>query len=167
MIPRESCTQKYISSQITSDSVRVNLKKDKSSHFVGGIKRLYNSIQSSAMKNSYSPCRMEIKSKLKEHKIQIDLKEIKYQAEEKEIENDLKKMNISGPLTSVVPVSVFGDTQPTDIKYRNNNELINVTYQDQYGRNVTLESHFPKINMPQIAIITPGNAMAQLNTTGL
>lgn len=144
MIPHKNYAPKYISSQITSESVRANLEQEPSFHFVAKIKCLCNLIQSIPMKNSYSPHRVEIKSKLNEHKIQVNLKEIKDQAEEKGIEHGLKKITISLPIIAVVPVSALGKTQPANIntEHRTHNKSIDVTYQNKYGQTVTLESQF-------------------------
>ncbi|CNI45831.1 hypothetical protein [Yersinia mollaretii] len=106
--------QRNISSLFTSQShfARENLEKKPSFSFKYKISRIMNYL----VKNSYSPYIMEIKLKLKKHKIQVELNERENQARERDIEHDFKKITISKPIAAVVPVTVFGCNVPADIK---------------------------------------------------
>ncbi|EEQ09644.1 hypothetical protein ymoll0001_1570 [Yersinia mollaretii ATCC 43969] len=106
---------------------------------------------------------MEIKLKLKEHKIKVELKERENQARERDIEHDFKKITISKPIAAVVPVTVFGGNVPADIKRYTKDGEVELSG-DYYRENKkTL-----KINtIKNFSEISSKNAMVLFETTEL
>lgn len=158
-------TPKNISSLIISHSARENLEQKPSLAPKAIIKDFYNLMRSVSMKNSYSPHRVEIKSKLNEHKIQAELKEIKNRAEEKEIENGLKKMNISLPITSGIPIRALGEAQPININSRTKKAEVVITYNTDRGLALTHEYYLSmhEIKMAQISELPQTPQIAKIS----
>ncbi|MDN0110324.1 hypothetical protein [Yersinia mollaretii] len=158
-------TQRNISSFFTSQShsARENFEKNTSLSLSDRMSNVKNIVKIFLAKNSYSPYIMEIKLKLKEHKIQVELKERENQARERDIEHDFKKITISKPIAAVVPVTVFGGNVPADIKRYTKDGEVELSG-DYYRENKkTL-----KINtIKNFSRISPKDAMVLFETTEL